>query len=60
MCPREKEVEKKTDLAIDELEELKGNVVELFVDGSDDGLDRTLDGLNSRFQWTGVFFGVFV
>ena len=49
-----------TDLAIDELEEFEGDVVELLVDRSDDGFDGAFDSLDARFKWTGVFFGVLV
>lgn len=39
-----------TDLAIDELEEVERDVVELIVDGADDGLDRPLHRLDAGLQ----------
>lgn len=46
-----------TDLAINELEDLKGNGVELVVDGADDGLDGALDGLDARLEQARVLLG---
>lgn len=48
------------DLAVNELEELEGDVVEPLVDRSDDGFDGAFDGLDARFEWTGALFGVLV
>lgn len=47
-------------LAIEELEELEGEIVELVVNGADNSFDGALNGLNTRFQWTRVLFGVLV
>lgn len=55
-----KEREIITDFAVDELEELKGDVVEPLVDRSDDGFDGSFDGLDTRFKWTRVLLGEFV
>lgn len=52
--------ENMTDLSIDELEEIKRNVVKLLVDRSSDGLNCAFNGLNPWFKWTGVFLCVFV
>lgn len=48
------------DLAVDEDEEIEGDVVEPLVDRSDNGFDVAFDGLDARFEWTGALFGVVV
>lgn len=48
------------DLAIYEGEKFKRNVMEVVINGSNDGFDSAFNGLNTGFQRTGVVLGVFV